>query len=347
MPPSIRYATTDDGARIAFATLGEGTPLLVLPPFPFSHLEAGWRLGGQARWFERLASGAQVALYDARGTGLSDRARSEFSVEAMTSDLEAVRERLGWERFAVCGLFNSTPVALAYAAREPERVSDLVLWGAFARGVDVYPMAIPADAGAMVGIYWPMLVDTAARTWTASGDADEVAEVTRYFHACVEPAVALGAFAAAREYDVEALLPEVRARTLLIHRGHATSQRPEIAQRLTARIPDAELAILEGEAASPFSGDVDAAAATVERFLGFEPAVLSATTPNAVGREALTAREAEVLRLLARGLANKQIALDLGLSVHTVERHLTNLYAKLGCQSRTEAVAYALTHDFA
>jgi len=344
MPPLIRYATADDGARIAFATLGEGAPLLVLPPFPFSHLEAGWRLVGHARWFERLASGAQVALYDARGTGLSDRNRAEFSLEAMTIDLEAVRARLEWERFAVCGLFNSTPVAVAYAARHPERVSDLVLWGAFALGVDVYPMAIPANAGEMVGIYWPMLVETAARTWTASAPTEEVAKVVRYFHASVEPPAALAAFSAARDYDVSVLLPEVRARTLLLHRGSAASQRPEIAQAMTARIPNAELAILEGDAASPFSGDVDAAADAVAGFLGIQS---SAPTRSDGGpREALTQRETEVLRLLARGHANKQIALDLGVSVHTVERHLTNLYAKLGRQSRTEAVAYALTHGY-
>ncbi len=345
MPPSIRYATADDGARIAFAALGEGVPLLVLPPFPFTHLEAGWRLAGQARWFERLAGATQIALYDARGTGLSDRDRAEYTLEAMTADLEAVRERLGWERFAVCGLFNSTPVALAYVARHPERVSDLVLWGAFARGVDVYPMAVPANAGELLGLYWPMLVETAARTWTASASSDEVAEVVRYFHACVEPAAALAAFSAARDYDVSALLPEVQAHTLLLHRGSASSQRPEIAQAMTARIPDAELAILKGEAASPFSGDVDAAADAVLRFLGLESAA-PARSDDAPPHEALTARESEVLRLLARGQANKQIALDLGVSVHTVERHLTNLYAKLGCQSRTEAVAYALTHGY-
>src|SRR5690606_34374515 len=170
---------------------------------------------------------------------------------------------LGGDRCAVGGLFSSTPVALAYASRHPQRVSDVVLGGAFARGVDVYPMAVPANAGELVGLYWPMLVETAARTWTASVSPAEVAEAVRYFHACVEPGVALAAFSAARDYDVTTTLPQVVARTLLIHRGSAASQRPEIAQAVAARIPEAELTILEGEAASPFSGDADAAADAV------------------------------------------------------------------------------------
>ncbi|MQA00991.1 MAG: helix-turn-helix transcriptional regulator, partial [Dehalococcoidia bacterium] len=107
MAPSIRHTTTGDGARIAFATLGEGVPVICMPPVPFSHIEAGWDLAGQRRWYERLARHAQVALYDGRGTGLSDRERAEFDIAALTHDLEAVAGRLGWERFALCGFFNA------------------------------------------------------------------------------------------------------------------------------------------------------------------------------------------------------------------------------------------------
>ena len=54
--------------------------------------------------------------------------------------------------------------------------------------------------------------------------------------------------------------------------------------------------------------------------------------------EPLTVREMEVIQLMAQGLANKQIALSLGISEHTVKFHLSSLYAKLGISSRTEAV---------
>ena len=94
MTPAIRYATASDGASIAFATLGEGVPVVFMPPVPFSHLEAMWDAPGQTAWFERLARHVQVAVYDARGTGLSDRERLGFGLDDMARDLQAVTERL-------------------------------------------------------------------------------------------------------------------------------------------------------------------------------------------------------------------------------------------------------------
>jgi len=355
MPQTIRYATTSDDMRIAFASIGEpaadAPPLLCLPPFPFSHAEAGWDLAGQRRWYERLARRIHVVTYDSRGTGLSERSPAEFTIEAMLRDLEAVRARLGWGRFAVCGLFNAAPVAIAYAARQPEAVSALVLWGGFARGPDIYPMALPASAAGAADIYWPVLVEMAARTWTA--DSAEAAEVAAFFQRCVDPDTALRAFAAAREYDVSALLTAVHAPTLVLHRPHARAQRPDLGPALAAAIPDAVLAPLDGHAASPFAGDPEPGISAIERFLGVGGLGSGgdlAQTPLQGDldslAEALTPREVEVLRLVARGLANKEIALALDLSIHTVERHLTNLFPKIGCRSRTEATAFALTHGY-
>ncbi|MGE3858227.1 MAG: alpha/beta fold hydrolase, partial [Dehalococcoidia bacterium] len=120
MPPAIRYTTASDGVNLAFATRGEGVPVLFMPPVPFSHLEAMWSVPGVEAWFRLLSRGALVALYDARGTGLSDRAAADFSLETMTGDLEAVADRLDWPEFVLCGFFNAAPAAIAFAARHPE-----------------------------------------------------------------------------------------------------------------------------------------------------------------------------------------------------------------------------------
>ena len=353
MPPTIRYATTTDEVRIAFAMLGpeqpvsEGDsaplPILALPPLPFSHVEAGWELAGQRRWYERLARHTALTTYDSRGTGLSERATaSVFTLEAMLRDLEAVVGRMQWERFALCGLFNSTPVAIAYAVQHPERVPCLVLWGGFARGTDAYPVAVPAPAGGAVDVYWPLLVEMAARTWTA--DSTEAADVAAFFQQCVSPDTAMRAFSAARDYDVSALLLSVRVRTLVLHRPRARGQRADLAPALAAGIPRGELVPLDGTAASPFTGDLEPGIVAIERFLGIDASSGTDRVPDDAASEELTPRELEVLRLVARGLANKEIAGELGLSIHTVERHLTNLYPKIGCRSRTEATAFALTH---
>ncbi len=345
MVPTIRYATTSDGASISFATVGEGLPVVFMPPAPFSHLEAMWDAPGQQRWFDRLSRHAQVAIYDSRGTGLSDRGAAAFGLPEMMRDLDAVTQRLGWRTFALCGFFNAAPVAIAYAAEHPRSVTELVLWGGFARGEEVYPMPLPADPQ-MAAMYWPMILDSIARVWTA-GAGEEARQTAEYFRACVTPEAALAALTAIRAYDVTAYLQRVEAPALVLHRRDVVGQRMEVAQELAARMPRAELVMLPGEAPSPFAGDVDGGVDAIARFLGVAdapeaPGITAAV--EASGEGGLTAREVEVLRLVAQGRANKEIAAALGLSVHTVERHLTNLYPKIGCRSRTEAAAYAINH---
>src|SRR3990172_11562015 len=124
--PRIQYAKTSDGVSIAYWTLGEGEPLLHMPAFPWSHIQLEWQIPFMRHFYERLARGRRLVRYDARGTGSSDRDVSDFSLEAHTADLEAVLNRLQLDRFAIMGLVNSAPVAVAYAVRNPERVSRLV-----------------------------------------------------------------------------------------------------------------------------------------------------------------------------------------------------------------------------
>ncbi len=125
--PRIRYARTADGISIAFWTLGDGFPLVYLAGGPWSHVEL-WNVPECRRWYERLARNRRLVRYAVRGTGLSDREVADFSLDALVRDAEAVVDQLGLERFALFGAADAGPVAIAYAARHPERVSQLVLW---------------------------------------------------------------------------------------------------------------------------------------------------------------------------------------------------------------------------
>jgi DNA-binding NarL/FixJ family response regulator len=72
---------------------------------------------------------------------------------------------------------------------------------------------------------------------------------------------------------------------------------------------------------------------------------LTAAGPGSISAHGLTEREMEVLRLVAAGKSNRQIAAELVISDHTVRRHLQNIFAKLGVSSRAAATAFAFRHD--
>ena len=118
----------------------------------------------------------------------------------------------------------------------------------------------------------------------------------------------------------------------------------------------AQVRVLLGEAARRADDEetarleFDAALATFER-LGARPdadRVLGLTEgTSGGGPDGLSTRELEVLRLLAGGLSNRDIAEALVISEHTVRRHLSNVYRKIGVTSRSAATAYAFEHALA
>lgn len=132
-PQTIRYCTAPDGVQIAYASAGHGPPLLKVANW-LNHLEFDW---GSPIWcglFDALTRDRQLVRYDSRGVGLSDWEVADLSFPALASDLETVVEAAGLSRFALLGISQGAGIAIDYAARHPERVTHLVLWGGFARG---------------------------------------------------------------------------------------------------------------------------------------------------------------------------------------------------------------------
>ena len=356
MKPRIRYAPTADGVSIAFWTLGEGVPLVYMAGGPWGHVEL-WDIPQCRRWYERLAQQRMLVRYDVRGTGWSERDVSDHSLDALVADVEAVVDRLGLNRFDMFGAFDAGPVAIAYAARHPERVSCLVLWCSWARTSDMRSPRIKAWLG-LIDQDWELMTDTCAHLalgWPAGEVGRHAAERLRE---SVTPEAERAALEAMGQFDVTDLLPRVKAPTLVLHRGDIPWLPVDIARALASRIPDARLSILEGESTALYLGDTEATARTVDAFLGDgeegRTARLGAWAPGAEHEDplqtrgypdSLTAREAEVLSLLASGKTNNEIAEELHVSVRTVERHVANIYAKIGTRGRANATAYALTHN--
>ena len=267
MEPRIQYAQTADGVSIAFWTLGEGPPLVHMS-FLFSHTQMDWQLPQCRRWYERLAQNRQLVRYDGRGMGLSQHDVADYSVDARVMDIEAVADRLGLERFALLGGGTSGPVAIAYAASHPERVSHLVLWCTFARASDWSQSAQVQAVRALMDKDWTIYTETVARVllgWSEGEPARRYAELIR------ESITQQGlqtSVATANQYEVTSLLPQVRSPTLVLHRRQLSALSVDVASGLASRIPDARLVLLEGESGAPYLGDTESVLQAIDEFLG-------------------------------------------------------------------------------
>ncbi|MFO7538635.1 MAG: alpha/beta hydrolase, partial [Chloroflexota bacterium] len=129
----IRFCTSVDEVRIAYATVGQGPPLVKAANW-LSHLEYDWESPVWRHWLHGLSQQHRLIRYDERGCGLSDWDVADMSFEAWLSDLEAVVETTGVDRFPLLGISQGGAIAIAYAVRHPERVSHLILYGSYARG---------------------------------------------------------------------------------------------------------------------------------------------------------------------------------------------------------------------
>jgi class 3 adenylate cyclase len=279
MEPRIQYAKTADGVSIAFWTLGEGVPLVQMPPLPYSHIQLEWQDPGWRHYFERQAEKRKLVRYDGRGSGLSDRNVADYSVDAQMQDLEGVVERLGVRRFALFAPFAAAPVALAYAARYPEAISHLVLWCPWGPNPRALAVRALREAGD-----WELYTESLANAvfgWSAGEEAHRQAAFLRE---CTTPEADRATFGALGRFDVAAVLSQVRSPTLILQRRQLTVVTGlDISKALASGIPDARLVLLEGASLLPWIGDMDTALAASDEFLGDSGPTPAGAEPPAAG----------------------------------------------------------------
>ncbi len=268
MEPRIQYAQTADGVSIAFWTLGEGVPLVDMWASPFSHIQLEWSFPELRRFYERLAEKRKLVRYDPRGAGLSERDVTDLSLDSHLLDLDAVVNRLGLERFALLAVIQAGPVAIAYAARRPERVSHLVLWCGWASASDYFRSPQARALRALRDQDWELFTETLAHVTLGWAEAEEARRYAAVVRECVTPEAAQAFDRAAEGLDATDLLPQVRSPTLVLHRRRIPFPDVDVARGLAARIPDARLAVLEGASVAPYLGDMEAVLAAIDEFLG-------------------------------------------------------------------------------
>ena len=330
--PPVQYVTTKDGFDIAYTVCGEGRPL-VFVPFWFNHVQSLWN---NNPWFEGLASRFRLVNYDSRGQGLSTRGLPEStSIQDLQRDLETVVERLHLDRFILCAASVNGHVAVRYAIDHPERVEALVLH------------CCPVDGSAwsralfdLIDEDWELYLRT--RLPASAGNARSL-ESYKQATTPTDYKVRVHAFRVSSLADV---LPRLVTPTLVLHARDLVDIRQEESVKLASRIANSRLVLIDG---ASWLGDAAQGLRAIDDFLASlpprdeNPAVASPGAPPA----GLSAREVEVLRLIAAGKSNPQIANALVISLNTVQRHVSNILGKTGAANRTEAAVYARDHGLA
>jgi class 3 adenylate cyclase len=247
MEPSIRYTKTSDGVNIAYWVMGEGRPLVYMPPLP-QHLQLNWRMPHIRELYEVLAAGRQLITFDGRNTGLSDRGVTDASNEARLLDMEAVANRVGLEVFDVLAHGTSAALGISFAALNPERVRRLILVDASLpqQGMEV---SAPVRALQLVlDVDWETFTEMVSGIvwgWAAGEASQRYAELFRAsitrddWKRNYDPD-------AAATFDASMFLARIKAPTLIVHHTQAVATSLEGGRRLAAAIANSHLVPLEG-----------------------------------------------------------------------------------------------------
>ncbi len=282
-----------------------------------------------------------MVRYDRLGVGMSDReiGPEDLSLERDVAMLEAVLDELGWERAVVMGGSSGGCAAVAFAARFPDRVERLLLYGAYADGGSIAAEQVRAAVVGAVRSHWGLGSRVLADVFLGGVGAPEHERFARFQRAATSAETAAALLELTYRNDVRGELARVQVPTLVLHRRSDRAIPYRLGRELAAAIPHAALVPLEGSAHFPWAGDTDSVVRAARSVLDREPAPAGALgEPAAV---LLSGREREVLALVARGLSDREIAEQLMVSPHTVHRHVANIRNKLGRGSRTAAVAEA------
>jgi pimeloyl-ACP methyl ester carboxylesterase/DNA-binding CsgD family transcriptional regulator len=332
MEQEIRYLDFE-GHRLAYSTYGAGPPIVVGPRW-VSHLEEEWEDADQRPFYGELARTHRVVRFDRIGCGLSDRSLDPRpTIEAESRQLEAVIDAVGGR----ATIFASSCCCLAasqLAVRDPLKVEKLVYFGGYATRNDI-PEAMRVSLVQFTRTNWGLAAQMFASLFDPHASGDEIQKYTRMQRKAATAEAASIFLELDLTADLRDVVPHVAVPALVLHRRGDRTVPIARGRELAALLPNARFVPLTGDAHVPWRDDRRELFRALAGFVHSEPpAELAGASP-------LTSRETEVLRLVATGMSNREIAGTLVLSEHTVHRHIANILRKLAQSTRAGAAIHA------
>jgi pimeloyl-ACP methyl ester carboxylesterase/DNA-binding CsgD family transcriptional regulator len=323
-----------DGQDVAYTAVGAGPPL-VIGGWWCSHLVLNWQDAAFRDYISQLARHHTVIRYDQPGRGASEPGDPPTDLEHETAVVLGLFDKLGLDRADLLGASSGGGIAAAFAASHPERVAHLVLYGAFAHGEEIAPASARQAMLEAVAGHWGLGSRLLADIFVPGASSAERDQFAAFQRQSARREQAHDALAATYRLDAREALSRIKVPTTVLHRRDDRAVPFALGVDIAKRVPHASFVALEGEDHFPWLGDAAGVADATLRGLGHHVPV----RPPAPGPQALTARELEILTLVAQGLTDAQIGERLTLSPHTVHRHVANARVKLGVRSRAAAAA--------
>lgn len=350
MKQNIRFCTAPDGTKLAYAVTGDGPPV-VLSSTWLNHLEQQWRSLAWRPWLDAFSADYKLLRYDSRGCGLSDRDPKELSFEAWIDDLESVVDAAGFEQFSILATCQGGPIAIEYAARHPERIHKLVLFGTYSRGRMLWhdrPKEIEkARALAnLARVGWAQenhaLLQIWANAFQPGGTVEHWHSWGEQQRAASSAETALRLLEIAWNVDVQEAARKIDCPVLILHPNRDQVVPVEEGRSLVSLIPGSRFVEINSVNHMPLA-DEPAWPRVVSEIRSFlaDPAPLPAVISHELPLGELTPRELAVLGGIAEGLDNPDLAASLGISEKTVRNHITRIFDKIDVRHRYEAIVLA------
>jgi pimeloyl-ACP methyl ester carboxylesterase len=290
--PSIRFCSTPDGKRLAYALDGDG-PAIVFPAWWISHVEKDWEHGPFQEFFSALAQHHLVVRYDRIGVGLSDRDRDpkDITVDREVEHMGSLIDHLGLDKVTLFGVSCGGPTAITYAAQKPSRVRNLILHGSYLRGCTISKPEVQEAMLGLVRASWGLGSKTLASIFTPDHSPEELRRTSRMQRESASSETAAQLLMLTYSADVAAIASGVVAPCLVTHRHHDSAVPFDAGRELAANLSDASFVPLDGTAHPPWEGDRAPLLEQIFDFLGTGP-----TTSTAGVSQAMASNENALVR---------------------------------------------------